>query len=92
MQIFNSKIQYGLLAKLFHWITFTALIIQVPFGFYLVGLEFSDRRINLENIHSKIQKEQDIFDRGHDLKRVELDSTFPDYILDNKEKFKKWLV
>ena len=51
MQILNSKSQYGLLAKLFHWITFIALIIQVPFGFYLVGLEFSDRRIDLENIH-----------------------------------------
>ena len=51
MQLLNSKIQYGLLAKLFHWITFIALIIQVPFGFYLVGLEFSDRRIDLENIH-----------------------------------------
>ena len=51
MQFLNSKIQYGLLAKLFHWITFIALIIQVPFGFYLVGLEFSDSRIDLENIH-----------------------------------------
>ena len=51
MQLLNSKIQYGLLAKLFHWITFIILIIQVPFGFYLVGLEFSDRRIDLENIH-----------------------------------------
>ena len=51
MQLFNTKIKYGLLAKLFHWITFVALIIQVPFGFYLVGLEFSDRRIDLENIH-----------------------------------------
>ena len=51
MRLLNSKIQYGLLAKLFHWITFIALIIQVPFGFYLVGLEFSDRRIDLENIH-----------------------------------------
>ena len=51
MQIFNSINQHGLLAKLFHWITFIALIIQVPFGFYLVGLEFSDRRIDLENIH-----------------------------------------
>ena len=51
MQLSNTKIKYGLLAKLFHWITFVALIIQVPFGFYLVGLEFSDRRIDLENIH-----------------------------------------
>ena len=51
MQVFNSFSKYGLLAKLFHWITFGVLIIQIPFGFYLVGLEFSDRRIDLENIH-----------------------------------------
>ena len=51
MKLFNSLYKYGLLAKLFHWVTFIALIIQVPFGFYLVGLEFSDRRIDLENIH-----------------------------------------
>ena len=49
--IFNTSDTYGLLAKLFHWVTFIALIIQIPFGFYLVGLEFSDRRIDLENIH-----------------------------------------
>ena len=36
---------------MFHWITFIILILQIPFGFYLVGLEFSDRRIDLENIH-----------------------------------------
>ena len=51
MKIINSSERYGLLAKLFHWITFIALMAQVPFGFYLVGLEFSDRRIDLENIH-----------------------------------------
>ena len=51
MKLFNSKNGYGLLAKLFHWVTFIVLIIQVPFGFYLVGMEFSDRRIDLENIH-----------------------------------------
>ena len=48
--------------------------------------------INLENIYSKIQKGQDIFDRGYNLKKVELDSSFPSYILNNKEKFKKWLI
>ena len=51
MRIFNSQNEYGLLAKLFHWVTFSVLIAQVPFGFYLVGLEFSDERIELENIH-----------------------------------------
>ena len=51
MKIFNNYNEYGLLAKLFHWLTFIVLIAQVPFGLYLVGLEFSDRRIELENIH-----------------------------------------
>ena len=51
MKIFNSKKEYGLLGKLFHWITFLVLLLQVPFGFYLVGLEFSSERIELENIH-----------------------------------------
>jgi cytochrome b561 len=49
--IFNTSNTYGLLAKLFHWVTFIALIIQIPFGLYLVELEFSDRRIDLENVH-----------------------------------------
>ena len=51
MRFFNSINEYGLLAKLFHWITFLVLILQIPFGFYLVGLEFSDERIELENVH-----------------------------------------
>ena len=51
MRVFNSYSKYGLLAKLFHWVTFIVLLAQVPFGFYLVGLEFSDERIELENIH-----------------------------------------
>ena len=51
MSIYNSKEKYGLLAKLFHWLTFIVLMLQIPFGFYLVGLEFSDQRIDLENIH-----------------------------------------
>ena len=51
MKMVNSSEKYGLVAKLFHWITFFVLVAQVPFGFYLVGLEFSDRRIDLENIH-----------------------------------------
>ena len=51
MSIFNTSSEFGLLAKLFHWLTFLVLIVQIPFGFYLVGLEFSDRRIDLENIH-----------------------------------------
>ena len=51
IMIFNTSEAYGILAKLFHWFTFIALLIQIPFGLYLVGLEFSDQRIDLENVH-----------------------------------------
>ena len=51
MIIRNSSKGYGLVSKMFHWTTLILLITQIPFGFYLVGLEFSDQRINLENIH-----------------------------------------
>ena len=51
MIIRNSSKGYGLVSKMFHWTTLILLITQIPFGFYLVELEFSDQRINLENIH-----------------------------------------
>ena len=55
--------------------------------------EFNKDNIsNEENIKLKIEKGQDIFDRGYNLKKVEVDSTFPRYILKNKDKLKKWIV
>ena len=48
--------------------------------------------VDLKNIYSKIQNGQDIFDRDHNFKKVELDSSFPSYILNNKKKFEKWLI
>ncbi len=39
---------------------------------------------NEEKIRSKIEKEEDIFDRGYKLKKIEIDSSFPKYIINNK--------
>ena len=47
---------------------------------------------NEENIYMKIEKGQDIFERGHNLRKVEIDSSFPKYILQNKDKLKKWII
>ena len=47
---------------------------------------------NEDNISSKIKKGQDIFERGHNLKKIELDSSYPEYILQNKDKLKKWIA
>ena len=43
-------------------------------------------------IKLKIEKGEDIFDRGYKIKKVEIDSSFPKYIFENKEKLKKWIV
>ena len=51
MQLTNSITEYGLVSKLFHWLTFVALLIQIPMGFYLVDLDYSDYRIFIEDIH-----------------------------------------
>ena len=48
--------------------------------------------VNQDNIKKKIEMGEDIFDRGINYKRVEIDNSFPKYIVDNKEKFKKWII
>jgi cytochrome b561 len=50
--LFNTISKYGLIAKIFHWVTFLFLLIQIPFGFYLADLEFSVERVDLENLHN----------------------------------------
>ena len=49
--------------------------------------EYSDVNIIKENI----QKNQDLFKRNVTYKKVELDNTFPKYILENKNKFSNWI-
>ena len=51
MSMLNNKSKYGLLSKLFHWLTAAGLIIQIPLGFYLVDLDFDQSRVDLENYH-----------------------------------------
>ena len=50
--------------------------------------DFTDQ----ENIEKKISLGKDIFDRIISYKRVAIDKTFPDYIVDNKEKLKEWII
>ena len=45
-----------------------------------------------ENIKEKINAGKDIFDRDIIYKKVKIDNSFPKYIVDNKEKFKEWII
>ena len=52
----------------------------------------SDTFSNVEIIKKKIQKKVDLFNRGHNYERVDLDKSFPKYLLDNKSKYKNFLI
>ena len=54
--------------------------------------EFNINNVNEKNIEEKILKNEDIFGRGITLKKIQLDSSYPDYILKNKNKFLKWII
>ena len=50
--------------------------------------EFSDVNIIKENILSL----KDLFKRNHNYNKVELDNSFPDYIIKNKSYLKNWIL
>ena len=51
MKLINSSTEYGLISKSFHWLSAAVLIIQIPLGMYLVDMNFSEKRLTIENIH-----------------------------------------
>tara|TARA_B100000941_G_C28100911_1_gene348326 strand:- start:15 stop:542 length:528 start_codon:yes stop_codon:yes gene_type:complete len=51
MRIINSLTEYGIISKIFHWLSAAVLIIQIPLGFYLVDMDFSEKKLTVESIH-----------------------------------------
>ena len=51
MRLTNNLTDYGLIFKIFHWLSAAVLFVQIPLGFYLVDLDFSDKRLTIESIH-----------------------------------------
>ena len=47
---------------------------------------------NIKEIENKIAKGEDLFERNINYKVVDLDNSFPNYIIVNKNKFKNWIV
>ena len=45
-----------------------------------------------KNILKKIEQGRDIFDRGYQIKKIEIDNTYPEYIYNNQVSLKNWIV
>ena len=56
-------------------------------------IEFNNPNFNtLEKIEIAIENKKDLFNRDVFYKKIDLDNTFPEYILKNKKKFKNWII
>ena len=51
MKFTNNLTEYGLISKSFHWLSAAVLLVQIPLGFYLVDLDFNERRLTVESFH-----------------------------------------
>jgi len=51
MSLTNTLTEYGTVSKTFHWLSAAVLIIQIPLGFYLVDMDFSEKRLTVESLH-----------------------------------------
>ena len=52
------------------------------------NIEYHD----VEKIRNKINQKKDLFNRGHVYKLVDIDNSYPDFIIKNREKLKDWIV
>ena len=55
--------------------------------------EFNNKNFNnLEKINFSLENQVDLFDRKIEYEKIVFDETFPKYILNNKEKYKNWIL
>tara|TARA_A100001037_G_C14972629_1_gene554415 strand:- start:61 stop:846 length:786 start_codon:yes stop_codon:yes gene_type:complete len=55
--------------------------------------EFNNKHFNnLEKINFSLENQVDLFDRKIEFEKIVFDETFPKYILNNKEKYKNWIL
>ena len=47
---------------------------------------------NLKSIEESIRMKKNIFGLKFSYKKIDIDHTFPKYIIENKEKFKEWII
>ena len=55
--------------------------------------EFSESKFSdVDIIKNKIKNKIDLFERGHTYKKVNLDKSFPTYLIENLEKYKHYVA
>ena len=50
-----------------------------------------EKYLNINEIKKRIENGKDIIGREDNFKKIELDKSFPDYLINNKAKYKDWI-
>ena len=53
---------------------------------------YKDEFVDVNKIAERIENNQDLFDRNYKYQKIDIDDSFPKYILDNKTMFKEWII
>ena len=53
---------------------------------------YKDEFVDEKKIATRIKNNVDLFDRDIKYKKIKVDSSFPEYVLKNKDKFKEWIA
>ena len=59
---------------------------------YVFKEKIDEKYLNIEEITKRINSGFDIIGREENYKAINLDDRFPDYLIKNKKKLKKWIV
>ncbi len=59
---------------------------------YIFNEKIDEKFLNIDEIKKRISKGQDIIGRDEKYDSINLDKRFPEYILNNKEAFKDWII
>ena len=53
---------------------------------------YKDEFINEKKIEDRINNKKDLFDRKINYEKILIDSSFPEYVFNNKSMFKDWII
>ncbi len=53
--------------------------------------KIDEKYLSLDSINKKMQAGKDIIGRDHNYKKIEIDDSFPNYLINNMENYKEWI-
>jgi len=54
--------------------------------------KIDEKYLSVESINKMINEKKDIIGRGQNFKKISLDKTFPEYLINNLENYKDWIA